>query len=210
MGRTTIQIGDRFERLVVTGEAEPYLDSAGYKRRRKTCLCDCGNEKIVADTCLRSGNVRSCGCLQRQWTKSGNAQRKYDEQLAIPDTDDCVMWTGATTKGYGKRTVAHRQGTDYVHRIAWRQTYGPIPDGLDILHRCDNPPCYNPRHLFLGTHRDNMVDMVEKERGVFKIPLRERRKIPLRLQNGERGVDLAKEFSVTKANITRIKRAARG
>jgi hypothetical protein len=54
-----------------------------------------------------------------------------------------------------------------AHRLAWEFSKGPIPFGLQVLHRCDNPPCFNPRHLFLGTHEDNMADRTDKQRGAF-------------------------------------------
>lgn len=78
----------------------------------------------------------------------------------------CIEWWGATsdsTGGYGylyihgKRVVASR--------FVWEECFGPIPDGLWVLHHCDNPPCVNPEHLFLGTNRDNMIDMRDKGRG---------------------------------------------
>lgn len=81
--------------------------------------------------------------------------------------DGCWVFTGyQTKKGYGKihRGPGSRELVR-VHRAAWEVTYGPIPEGLFVLHHCDNPPCCNPEHLFLGTNSDNMRDMVAKGRG---------------------------------------------
>lgn len=81
--------------------------------------------------------------------------------------DDCILWTGSIgSNGYGKRQVHGR--TVGAHRAAWEEERGPIPDGLFVLHRCDNPPCCNVEHLFLGTHTDNMRDMARKGRGVVR------------------------------------------
>lgn len=80
--------------------------------------------------------------------------------------DECWLWTGATTKkGYGQLRVKGR--IILSHRIAWELFYSFIPDGLKVLHTCDNPPCVNPSHLFLGTQLDNMQDMVAKGRSRF-------------------------------------------
>lgn len=76
---------------------------------------------------------------------------------------DCWVWTGATNpQGYGKVVVDGRLCG--AHRIAWELEHGPIPEGKLVLHRCDNPPCIRPSHLFLGTHADNHKDMLGKGR----------------------------------------------
>jgi hypothetical protein len=52
----------------------------------------------------------------------------------------------------------------YAHRVAYELFVGPVPDGMFVCHRCDNPPCCNPAHLFIGTAKDNAVDSSNKER----------------------------------------------
>ena len=81
----------------------------------------------------------------------------------------CWAWTGWRYKsGYGgynaKVDGQRRCRTVKASRYAYEQLHGPIQDGLFVLHRCDNPPCVNPDHLFLGTHQENMDDMYSKSR----------------------------------------------
>jgi hypothetical protein len=79
----------------------------------------------------------------------------------VEKTDNCWLWRGPRKPG-GYGSV---RGTN-AQRIAWQLAVGPIPDGLWVLHRCDNPPCVNPAHLFLGTVVDNNRDMKAKGRYV--------------------------------------------
>ena len=92
-------------------------------------------------------------------------REKFWSRVIIENLLDCWVWTGGTVgRGYG---YLSRGGPKLIlaHRYVWEITYGPIPDGLCILHKCDNPPCVNPTHLYIGTHSDNMRDMIERGRG---------------------------------------------
>lgn len=83
----------------------------------------------------------------------------------VQKTSTCWIWTGCVSNtGYGRVTVTgHKQ--DGAHRLSYEFANGPFDRDLYVLHRCDNPVCVNPDHLFLGTQKDNMADMIEKNRG---------------------------------------------
>lgn len=76
---------------------------------------------------------------------------------------DCYEWQGALTyNGYGRIGVNGK--VQRVHRVAYELAHGPIPEGIVVCHRCDNPRCCNPDHLFLGTTQENVDDKVRKNR----------------------------------------------
>lgn len=76
----------------------------------------------------------------------------------------CREWDGFRDRdGYG-RIRFRGKSSCAVSRVIWELLNGPIPDGLHVLHQCDNPPCINPDHLMLGTHEENMADKVKKGR----------------------------------------------
>ena len=85
-----------------------------------------------------------------------------------PDTGGCRPFSSTFTNGYG--CFAYKGRNWRAHRVAWILVYGYIPDGLCVLHRCDNPACCNTEHLFTGTQADNMRDKIAKGRGYFPGP----------------------------------------
>lgn len=81
----------------------------------------------------------------------------------VDKSGDCWLWTGGiAANGYGKLSREYKKL--YAHRVAHELINGPIPDWMHVCHRCDNPKCVNPTHLFLGTRSDNMQDCLKKGR----------------------------------------------
>lgn len=114
----------------------------------------------------------------------------------------CLEWTRTKQPaGYGR--LRYRGKREGAHRVAWTLCFGEIPDGLCVLHRCDNPSCFNPMHLFLGTHAENMRDKVNKGRdrhpsghGHTSSLLSPDQVRIIRSEPGTPSIELAKRFSV--------------
>lgn len=86
------------------------------------------------------------------------------DKLVVLD-NDCWVFTGSlNNKGYGNFALDGK--LDKAHRVAYMYYIGPIPENTMVLHKCDNPPCCNPNHLFLGNAKDNHIDKINKGRQV--------------------------------------------
>lgn len=89
---------------------------------------------------------------------------KFWARTKVSDESGCILWTGSKwNTGYGRIIYGGKHVG--VHRVAWSILVGQIPAGLFVCHRCDNPPCLNVEHLFLGTCSENFRDMHAKGRG---------------------------------------------
>lgn len=132
----------------------------------------------------------------------------------IEVTDHCWLWKATRMQrlscGYG---VVRFEGKDRkAHRVIWELANGPIPEGMCVLHKCDNALCVNPDHLFLGTHADNMRDMTNKGRHSehFKGVKNPKSKLSesdvLRIRTLENSVEnIAVDYQINKSTVYRIK-----
>jgi hypothetical protein len=126
---------------------------------------------------------------------------------------DCLEYMGHLNQdGYGIIKIGGRKGKFiFVHRFIYQKTIGVIPEGLSVCHNCDNPPCCNPSHLFLGTQDDNMKDMATKGRafrsigeksGLCKITKKQVENIR---KDPRKNYIIAKEYGLAKSTISMIR-----
>lgn len=134
-------------------------------------------------------------------------------KVDIRGDDDCWPWIASTYRGgYGQFSSGHSYSqlkTSKAHRVSWTLRNGTIPDGLHVLHKCDNRICVNPNHLFLGTSADNTADMVAKGRqaqgsrnGCTK--LTETQVLAIR-SDTRSSWTISSEYGVTHTQVSKIK-----
>lgn len=134
-------------------------------------------------------------------------------RASVGDAKSCWNWTGCRSpKGYGHLSF---QGIkEKSHRLSWRLTFGEIPEGLCVCHKCDNPSCCNPYHLFLGTVEDNNNDKISKgrqaklggESNPSAILNREKVELIRELYKTENQIQISKRMGVARTTIGAIVR----
>ena len=119
------------------------------------CKCHCGNEKKNTMGNLNRNKPKSCGCYE-----GSLEQRKNTFFKNVDKTDSCWNWIGCKNdSGYG--VMAYNKK---AHRFSFHIHTGADPKDKMVLHKCDNPACVNPDHLYLGNDKDNMRDKIERNR----------------------------------------------
>lgn len=129
----------------------------------------------------------------------------FDHYVTPGKPNECHVWRGGRiSTGYGAIRINGQ--SVLAHRVAWEREHGPIPEGMQVCHKCDNPPCVNPRHLFLGTAKDNADDRDRKGRTHRKLDKRAIANILKLRSKGLSQAAIAEVHEVSKYAIFRILR----
>lgn len=156
-----------------------------------------GGALYCSEACYRNRDWRA-SVAKRFWSK-------VDKTPGQGPKGECWIWIGSLING-GRGSFGRggrNEGTVLAHRFAWELEHGPIPDGLFVLHRCDNPPCV--RCLFLGTAADNSDDMAKKGRSHRKLQPDQVLEIRNRIILGQVPESIASDFGVSRSAIRGIK-----
>ena len=204
--------GRRFGRLVVTR----LVERGDHRKAIHEARCDCGVIRLAYSYKLKRGKARNCGSKTCSRASRKSVEERFFEKVCKDAITNCWNWTGTKTKpskragkgGYGhfnrgpNAIDAGEPRLIYAHIWAWEQVRGPIPEGLQVLHECDNPSCVNVEHLSLGTQTRNMIDCQRRTRPkTSKLTERDVLDIRNRSAEGESVKTLATKFGVSWQTI---------
>jgi hypothetical protein len=174
------------------------------------CACGCGRAVAAYRKPSRTGPRFVRGHSTRVVAGHHGIYRPADVRFweKIDKSGECWVWTTRNVDrfGYG-RFYVHGQGPVLAHRWSYEAAYGPVPVGIRVLHRCDNPPCVRPDHLFLGTDSDNVEDMDKKgrrnrTRTINAADAAEIRRLYDASQRN--GGELARRFGITRTYLWKV------
>lgn len=178
------------------------------------CHCGCGQKTNIATRTVKKyraiqGEPRLFlpGHFARTQGKKPILERFWSKVTIPADIDKCWEWM-AGQKNFGYGAFKGEGKTVQAHRFSWELANGPITDNSYVLHKCDNPKCVNPSHLYLGTHADNTRDMMDRKRysrgerhHQSKLNQAMVADIREKAGKGQSFVSLAKEYGISRTTI---------
>ena len=223
--RTQINTQDRPGRGIKKGEYSRYVrghnartHSPDYIPPVKYCACGCGQVTPIAQsTSKKHGRIKGQHtkyCLGHRKPKVTTPQGFWS-RVDKHDPGECWTWLRyINDSGYGVTTTKNNRHIRASH-IAYELTYGPLPEGFIVCHKCDNPACVNPAHLFAGTHTDNVCDMDNKGRrvnapqhgeshGMSKLTADKVVEIRRLAASGISNAELGRRFDISDTHVWRI------
>lgn len=160
----------------------------------------------------RCGQYCSRKC-KNAW-ENAPLKERFFRFIGEPEENGCILWKGSKLpKGYGCIGGGKGRGILRASRVSYEIHKGPIPEGLHVLHTCDNPPCVNPEHLYVGTQLDNSKDAMKRNRlrpspgeknGFSKLTNKDVFKIRKLYKEGMKPKEIVKLFNVGKPCIESI------
>jgi hypothetical protein len=133
--------------------------------------------------------------------------KSFEAKYQVNESTGCWEWTASFARGgYGQFFTSVKDGREWyrAHRFSYIAHKGDIPEGMVVMHECDNPRCVNPDHLRLGTQADNVKDRDEKGRGAFRKTTHHNDVAAIKASN-KSNRELAAEFGCSPAHIWRIR-----
>lgn len=202
--------------------AGKYCSKACQSKRSKITKCVVCNSEYKIYDCEEKRGRKYCSqkCAGKITYKKkkcfvrDSPQERFFKNISEKNhPNGCWIWDGLVNDAlYGRMIILKKEIG--AHRYAWELYNGEIAAGLIVCHKCDNPSCVNPDHLFLGTHKDNTFDMIEKGRGPnfkgekhpgHKLNNKQVKEIKNKLLLGEKQADLAREYKISPMTISNIK-----
>lgn len=192
---------------------------------QKICTKEC-KESVIGITYLKSSTCKLCNktfkynfkdrtgtfcsreCSFKEKLVTKDILKEYMTKMynqKVMKKEGCWSWAGSVRRKYGLISMGSNSDI-LIHRASWEIHNGPIPKGLCVLHKCDNPICSNPEHLFLGTQLDNIQDMFVKQRNRKTINKEIAKEIKLMLSQKISCKEIAEKLNVSKGLVWNISR----